>query len=130
VVKKTLWLWATSLIVGFYTAFVLQRLWNWFAVPALHVPSIGYWLMFGLNTLIGLIFQRGETFGEDQRWKVVMTVLAACVPDGKQAKVQETLEQEMKHGMWVNAGSMVVDKIVGNTFALSIGWAIHTALIS
>jgi len=129
VVKKTLWLWGVSLIVGFYTTFVLQSLWNWFAVPALHVPSVGYWLMFGLNILIGLIFERVETFDEDQRWKLVMTVLAACVPDGKRADVGETLEQEMKHGMWVNAGGMVVGKVVSNTFALSIGWAIHTALI-
>jgi len=33
--KKTLLVWGIAFIVGFYTTFVLQSLWNWFAVPAL-----------------------------------------------------------------------------------------------
>jgi|ERR1019366_810742 integrase len=86
-VKKTLWLSGISLVVGFYTTFVLQNLWNWFAVPALHVSNIGYWSMFGLNILIGLLFERGEKYEEDHRWKAAMTVLDACVPEGRHAYV-------------------------------------------
>ena len=39
--KKLLTIFGISLVVGLYTTFVLQNLWNWFAVPAFNVPRVG-----------------------------------------------------------------------------------------
>lgn len=130
-VKKTLWIWGIGVIVGFYATFVLQSLWNWFAVPALQVPPIGYWLMFGLNFFVGLMLERseqGDQLKQDQHWNLAMTVLDACVPDGKQAELRESVEREADRGMWVMVLSLIVGRILSNTFALGVGWAVHTAL--
>lgn len=131
-VKKTLLIWGIAFIVGFYTTFVLQSLWNWFAVPALRVPPIGYWLMMGLNTFIFLMRERGEE-GEKltaKRWVITMAVLDACVPEEKQAEVQEDIKQyTTDDGVWSDVVSLVSRQLAGNTFALGIGWVIHTTLI-
>lgn len=45
---------AISFIVGLFNAFVIMKLWNWFAAP-LGVPAIGWLHAYGLNLLINLI---------------------------------------------------------------------------
>jgi len=128
--KKKLWYWGVAFIVGFYTTFVLQSLWNWFVVPALQVPHIGYWLTFGLNAFVGLMLERneGDKLDEYIERKVAMSVLNACVPDGKQAQLRESLKQEEDHGTWIDASGAIFAKIAGNTFALGVGWVVHTTL--
>jgi len=37
------------LISSLFTTFVLQNLWNWFAIPALHASEISFWVMYGLR---------------------------------------------------------------------------------
>ena len=96
--KKTFWFGGISLLVGFYTTLVLQNLWNWFAVPALHVSAISCWLMFGLNMILGLMFEGSETGEADRRWKVPLTILDACVPEEKQVELRESLKHETEYG--------------------------------
>ena len=47
--------WMVSILIGFYSVFVLTELWNWFVVPLLHVPEARYWLMYGVTMLFGLM---------------------------------------------------------------------------
>jgi hypothetical protein len=47
--KKFAMTWIASTLVGFYSVFVLMQVWNWFAVPLLHVQEAGYRLMYGLS---------------------------------------------------------------------------------
>jgi hypothetical protein len=42
------------LLMGLYMTIVLQTLWNWFAVNALHVPEIGFWAAYGLFLLVSV----------------------------------------------------------------------------
>ena len=128
-IKKTVGFWGIALAVGFYTTFVLQSLWNWFAVPVLHVASVGYWAMFGLNILFGVIFGGNKSREDHFRWEGVLKMLDACVPEEKRVDVQEALKQEAETGIWIDAGSMVFGQVVGNTLTLGIGWAIHSFLV-
>lgn len=87
--------------------------------------------MFGLNTFFGLMLQRGwgETLDWIGKWNRTMTVLDACVPDEKQAELRKSIEVE-NEGAWLHYGGGIFVKIASNTFALGIGWAVHTALTS
>ena len=53
--KHIVWLWIPSLAVGVYTAFVAMRMWNWFAVRPLNLPSISFLEMVGLVWLIKIL---------------------------------------------------------------------------
>lgn len=52
--KKLAITWMVSILVGFYSVFVLMEMWNWFPVPLLHVSESSYWLMYGVSMLFGL----------------------------------------------------------------------------
>jgi hypothetical protein len=129
-VKKVLTLYAISLAIGFYTTFVLQSLWTWFAVPAFNVPRVGYWTMYGVNLIVTLLLDRGS--GEEtteQRWKVAMMVLEACVPSEKREELNAELKNETSFGMWWTLGISIFGKLVGNTITLGLGWIISTVLV-
>lgn len=69
--KKTGWFSLVAIIVGLYTTFVLQSLWNWFVVTAFNIPSVSYWQMYGLVLLVTLISERSPEIAEEQRWKMI-----------------------------------------------------------
>ena len=73
--KKIGMTWVISTLVGFYTVFVLMQLWNWFAVPLLHVPEASYWLIYGLNMLFGLMTGVGEQENPayERRWSTLLS---------------------------------------------------------
>ena len=58
--KKFAMPWMVSILVGFYSVFVLMELWNWFAVPLLHVSEASYWLIDGVSMLFGLMTGTGD----------------------------------------------------------------------
>jgi len=58
--KKFAMTWTASTLVGFYSVFVLMEVWNWFAVPLLHVSEASYWLIYGVSMLFGLMTGAGE----------------------------------------------------------------------
>jgi len=84
-VKKMIGMWGIAIVVGLYTTFVLQMLWNWFAVDALRAPEISYWTVYGLLLLIRLIFEK-PTLESDEKFKRLAILVEACVPQEKRQK--------------------------------------------
>lgn len=125
--KKWGWMWLITILVGFYTTFVLQSLWNWFAVEALNAPPISYWIMFGLNMLVHLVIDK-PSFEIDEKFKRVTIMLEACIPDAKMDEVKEALKEE-DDIMPAKLGGLVVGQALGNTFALLLGFAVHIFLV-
>lgn len=128
---KTFWKgtrpWIFGLLVGLYTTFVLQNLWNWFVATTLNVSQISYWQMFGFNILLQMLFERNG-FAEDARWHRMVTMVYACVPADRKGEVDETLKEETEN-VWLNAGVEVFGKLIGSTVTLGLGWAVHTFLM-
>ena len=129
--KKLLWAFPIGIVVSLYTTFVIQNLWNWFAVPAFHVPEISFWGIYGLVLLVSLLAEgpkSGEKFAAEQRWKNIYHVLDACIPADKKEGVMELIKEE-NEGVWINVGIEVFQKIVSNTLTLLVGWGVHVFLV-
>jgi hypothetical protein len=124
--KKLGMTWGISTLVGFYTVFVLMQLWNWFAVPLLHVPEGSYWLMYGLNMFIGLITGVGEQENpvDTRRWSMLFIVLDRCVHDDKMDELKEVVRTE-NEGIWFDFSWSIFGKIIGATLTLGLGFVIH-----
>jgi hypothetical protein len=114
----------TYRIIGFYTAFVLQQLWNWFVVPALHVEPAGYWVMYGIDLLI-LMIRQPDTLLSEEHWKMAHISIGACIPLDKQQQVREELKSQ-EDMVWVTFAFDMANKIVVNTAFLAIGWGVQT----
>lgn len=113
-----------GLPVGLYTAFVAECFWNWFAVPALHLPEISFLQWLGLWWLIGLFVRPSSSSENDKRWTLSMSVLELCVPEGKQAALKELLEANPIL-TFLEAFSMIFGQVVGNTITLVLGFLLH-----
>jgi len=124
--KKWIWTFGGALLVGFYSTFVMQMLWNWFAVPALNVRSLSYWQMYGLSTLISALLAHVEKEGEmnaKSNWRIAFAVLDACVPSDRMDAVKERLEE-----MWGGLITTMLGQVVANTITLTLGWTVYTFL--
>jgi hypothetical protein len=56
--------------VSLFACWVRVQLWDWFAVPYLHLPSVPFWAMYGLGTLIGTFYySKGKTNEYKQTWQ-------------------------------------------------------------
>ena len=123
-------------IIGLYTTFVIQNLWNWFATSAFHVSEISFWRMYGFVLLVSLFTtQPPHEVSDDPQWKMMWIVLEACVPDDKRAMLKDQIDdhiQNLERNFWVEAilkgFPMALSTVLANTFALVIGWAVHTFL--
>ncbi len=118
--------WGTSTLVGFYTIFVLMQLWNWFAVPLLHVPEASYWLIYGLSMVFGLL--TGAT-GQDnpaheRRWNSLFLILNACVPEHKMEDVKEDVRSETE-SIWSDVGLLIFGRVLTNSLTLGLGFVVH-----
>lgn len=124
--KKLAMTWATSTLVGFYTVFVLMQLWNWFAVPLLHVPEANYWLIYGLNMLFALMTGVGaqDNPAHERRWNMVFSILNACVPEHKMEDVKEEVRSETE-GIWSDVGVMIFGRVVTNSLTLGLAFGVH-----
>lgn len=56
-------------------AWARVKLWDWFAVPYLHVPHVSIWVMYGLG-LIANSFYYVRDAGKEEKNKSVLTSLA------------------------------------------------------
>ena len=124
--KKWAILWGTSLVVGLYTTFVMQMLWNWFAVGALHASEVSYWMMFGLVMLVRTVFP-GDDSKHEARYKRLVTIMDACIPEDKRADVKSEIESEEK-SVPFTLGFMILGQVMDNSLTLGLGWAVHTFL--
>jgi hypothetical protein len=123
--KKGISFWLVSMIVSFYTTFVLQQLWNWFAVAAFQASKISFWEMYGLVLLVGLLTESHSEVIDEPRWKTLFTILDIWCPEDKRQAVEEAME-EQKKSIWMDSGVLIFAKFAGNTLTLVIGWGIHT----
>ena len=119
------WFWA--IIMGLYTAFVLQNLWNWFVTPALNFAHVSYWQMFGINLLVQMVRGR-DTIVEQDHWERAANMLYACVPPDKQQAVDEKLKATTED-VWVKCAVDIFSRSVGNTVSLGVGWVVHTLFL-
>ena len=125
--KKLGMVFAIGLVVSFYTTFVLENLWNWFAVPALGAPQISYWTAYGFVLLIRLLFDKDTTYKEQEIFGRLGMMIDACVPEEKLAELTEQLLEEDK-GLAGRLGGGVLGEAVGVSITLGLGWAVHTFL--
>jgi hypothetical protein len=78
--------------VGLFVAWVRATIWNWFAVPYLHLPHISVWLMYAVTlfaaTLTGGRARTmkkelyGETWGSYLLWSIAGNLLTLGVAWG------------------------------------------------
>src|SRR6185312_6739605 len=85
--KKWIALFAPSFVIGFYTTFVMQSLWNWFVAPTFHIVPISYWAMFGIQLLLSFVLDRAGDQQNKWNWKAGFILMNACVPDERRHQV-------------------------------------------
>ena len=124
--KKFAITWVTATFVGFYSVFVLMEVWNWFAVPLLHVSEASYWLMYGVNMLFALMTGNGEhdNPAHERRWNSVFIILNACIPEHKMEDVKEEVSSETE-SIWSDVGIMICGKVLTRSLTLGLGFVVH-----
>ncbi len=124
--KKFATTWTVSTLVGFYSVFVLMQLWNWFAVPLLHVPEASNWLIYGLSMLFGLMIGVGEPDNpaHERRWNALFIILNACVPEQKIEEVKEDVRPEGE-GIWSDVGLLIFGRVLSRSLTLGLGFIVH-----
>lgn len=117
-----------SFVVGFYTAFVLMMLWDWFITPAFHVTEIGYFNVYGLVLVVRLLSPTADAIAVAQQGERETKMLEACIPDGKRA---ETLSAIEKDSLSNNAQMLLANgmEALGSTMSLVVGFVVHTFLM-
>jgi hypothetical protein len=84
-VKMRLLTLALIFVVPFFTAFVVQTLWNWFVAGALNASPLSYWHAFGLGLFIYLLRAwHDNAVDETKNLKITLVLLRACVPPEKE----------------------------------------------
>jgi hypothetical protein len=126
-IKQSVVMFGVSILVNFYTTFVLMELWNWFAVAALKAPEISYWVMYGLVLILQTTMFDPE-LKDEERWKWLETVLTRCIPEEKRSEVMEEV-QEQKSEMTSRVGLAIFSKGLSSTVALGLGWVVHVFLV-
>jgi hypothetical protein len=115
-------------VTGFYTAFVLKNLWNWFVAPAVHTGEISYWMMYGIQLIWDLLsLRKWNNPLKQQKWGSLFVVLDGCLPDEKRAQVEEALKGR-EETLWADFRRKVYGDLIGQTVALVIGWGVHVFL--
>ncbi len=124
--KKFAMTWTASTLVGFYSVFVLMQIWNWFAVPLLHVTEASYWLMFGLSMLFGLMTGADEPDNpaHERRWNALFIILNACVPEHKMEDLKVEVGSETE-SIWPDVGWMIFNRVVSRSLTLGLGFVVH-----
>jgi hypothetical protein len=124
--KKFALTWSASTLVGFNSVFVVMEVWNWFAVPLLHVSEASYWLMYGVSMLFGLLIGAGEQENpvHERRWKALFIALDACLPEHKTKEVREEVRLETE-GIWTDISTMIFGRVVSRSLTLGLGFVVH-----
>lgn len=115
-----------GLVVGLFSTFVMQNLWNWFVVPAFNIHVILFWQMYGIFLLIDFLSDH-IIAADDQRWKVALSLLDACVPENER-EYTRGLIADMTVGIWQREFTHAFREIVGGGVVLTIGWVVHAFL--
>jgi hypothetical protein len=122
---KTIASWIARSVIGLYTAFVLQLLWNWFVTAAFHVPRISFVVMYGILIILDLLADNlSDELTQHLQFKALSIAVDACVPESKQEAVREALEVETA-GLPLLLGLQMFRRAVGTTFAFVLGAIVH-----
>jgi len=120
------WAWVVALLVGLlngiYTAFVAMCFWNWFAVRVLNINIISFPEMLGIVWLISLFTD--QTNKDESKWKILFSVVDACVPDHNREMLAETMAGH-KENIWMDAFTAAFVRIAGTTVTLVLGYGLH-----
>jgi hypothetical protein len=90
--KKPLAQFFVTILMQFYTAFVVMNLWNWFVTRAVHAPSIGYLTVYALLLIVQL-FRALPRQSEELKCKRLMIMLDACVRDSQRGAMADELRE-------------------------------------
>jgi hypothetical protein len=127
--KQKIWLaFAITLAMPFYTAFVVQQLWNWFVVPALHASELSYVMTVGLLLLV-FLFKHSDSEGLDtkQRDDLLVAVLKEVNPRHPVLIAVEAKEARLTRFLG-SIGRSDANEALKGAICLALGWAIHTFL--
>jgi hypothetical protein len=128
-VKKWIVFTFVGILVGLYTTFVLQHLWNWFVTTALHLRQISFWVLYGVVLSIGMFSDtQSSDYKQRQLLKPLAVALDACVPESKYESVMEQMDAQEAE-VWAVAGLLAFGRLLGSTVALMIGGAVHLFLV-
>jgi hypothetical protein len=126
--KNTIRAYGIWLGLSLYTNVVVLALWDWFAVPALHVPDVSYWQFYGVTLLLAILFSPPDS-GDRHQLTMISMQLEAVLPEDKRLVIQEALQEQQQEKQARNAMVFsLISRISGNTTVLIIGWTIHTFL--
>lgn len=117
----------------FYTSFVVQILWNWFVVEALHAPNISYFHALGLLIVIHVLKYTesvSKHADDDKHWHRVEAMIDACVPQQRRDATNAEIiaVDKQSEPTWLIALS-IFEKPIVNTLALGAGFLVHEFLI-
>lgn len=128
--KKIVASWCFGIVIALYTTFVLQNLWNWFAVSAFHISEISFWVMYGLVLTIGVLTDKEDMTSHQLKglYTMVEALEVLLPPEEREELDKKFKEQTVGFGFWLEVGSRIVGRVVGNTLILVLGWTIHTFL--
>ena len=116
--KKFAMTWTASTLVGFYSVFVLMEVWNWFAVPLLHVSETSYWLMYRVSMLFGLMTGAGIR-GSLAHLKALR--LIRQLPPEEREALRVLQEKRAANGVGIPMGRRMVEKHWNNLPLASTG---------
>lgn len=117
---------ASQIVVGIFTPFVLQNLWNWFVVPAFNLHEILYWQMFGIFLFARVLLFQYDS-GNDLNWQKALALLHDSVPNENREMARDRIT-EINERAWRIGLKKSFTEILLDTFALALGWSVHVFL--
>lgn len=128
--KKAI-LYSLSFIGGLYTVFVMQHLWNWFAVDVITVSRISFLNMLGLVILADMLLNRVskiKNFQSTSLCKLASYILNTCLPEAKKEAVEKFLTTQ-RNNISENVGIKTLGVFLRNTGILVIGGVIYNVMM-
>jgi hypothetical protein len=128
--KAIVMLLVAGILRPFYTAFVVQALWNWFVAEAIHASEISYWHSFGMLLLVFVLTAKEDTeHREEKRFDRLSLMVKSLLPTEKLAALEESFKKEDTSSLSRVFAIIDHSKATLNTTVLVVGWGVHTFLM-
>jgi hypothetical protein len=129
--KNVVAAWVIAFLVGLYSTFVALNLWNWFAVPYLHLPNLSFLQLWGLMMLAGSLVRgnlRTSSRSEEGRWATLGEAIELCIPNEKQQDWKDYWKLE-PHRVFFETVGTIIEALASNTLVLILGFILHIVTI-
>ena len=129
--KKMLAAWIVAFLVGLYSTFVALCLWNWFAVPILHLPRLSFLQLWGLMLLASALMRgnfQTSSGTETGKWTTLCTAIEMCIPDDKQQTWKEHWQMEPVQAV-MDSIEAILGTFATNTLVLILGFILYAATL-